>query len=694
MTIILTIIATAMFLTASGTVYYSFFRQPNKLKKLNADINSLASDKDKLSQTVDTLTKNNNSLEQTYSKLKSETDKLNSEWNKLSNSISNGQDEIKQIGKDKAKIQSDILQLKSEIEKLKTAFTDSNKKLSETIKELSVLTGKKETLQASVNTIETAVNKLKGETSNLQQRKFDLEEENSHLSREIVKKKISYRAVGEPEVIVKKYDDEQGHTGAVKHIGYKPNNLFSKDCFPFVSMPQDNSVIKFPRKGRLGQRGITEPFFEEHLKTYFLRQRNMQFYIDRFLFVSNNTRPYEPDFVLIDEKENLNLFIDIEIDEPYDGIGRYAMHFKGQDNFRNQYFNDRGWIVIRFSEKQAHLNPKECCRFISEVIKSVNSKFTIPQDLQNILPVKEEPFWTKLKSEQWARDNYRENYLSTIFTANPKVIIDTDNLIQNETEKEVEKRVPKGKDEPEKIKGKINEINLHHRDSRLIFYPEPHIYLIDGNPRTISASTLVKRFFPDYDTLAAAQYVANRDNISIEQALRNFEDNRNNAASLGTELHTDIENYFDSGIIPDKPEFEHFLNFYNAHLSSLMPYRTEWRIFDDVIYVAGTADMIFRKSDGTYAIYDWKRSKKIEQVSPENRFAKFGFGSCSSFTDCNYNHYSLQLNIYKKILEDYYSKTVSEMYFVQLHPNFDSYNLYEVQNMQDTVDKMFNALTD
>src|SRR5690606_1821574 len=149
--------------------------------------------------------------------------------------------------------------------------------------------------------------------------------------------------------------------------------------------------------------------------------------------------------------------------------------------------------------------------------------------------------------------------------------------------------------------------------------------------------------------------------------------------------------YFESNkkIKPvNKKEFNFFLDFYETHLTDKKLYRTEWRIFDDLIYVAGTADMIFKKEDGTYAIYDWKRSKDIKV---RNRFNN-GIGVCSNISDCNFNHYSLQLNIYKKILEDHYAKPVSEMYFVQLHPNFDTYKVYEVPDFREKVDEMFNEI--
>lgn len=682
---LLSIIAGATFLTTVGTVYYAFFRQPNKLKKLNKEISEAASSKQSLLQTVDTLSKDKSQLQTDFSKLKGDTDKLQGEWSKLSASISSGQQQLQVIIKDRQQFQSDLQTIKSEIEKLKTTIESNSQKAKQTSNDLATLTEQKKNLKQEIETVQAQFQQLKKQATELSERKFDLEKENSHLSLEIAKKKISYGTQ------LGKYTDIEGDNRGIKHIGYNPNNNFTKSCFPFVSMPQANSVIKFPRKGRLGTRGYKEPAFEEELKTYFFRQRGLQFFNDRFLFVSDNTRPYEPDFTLIDEREDVNLFIDIEIDEPYDGIGRFATHYKGIDDYRNQYFNNRGWIVIRFSEKQIHQNPKGCCRLIAEVIKSLNSTFTIPQELQNVPTVLEEPFWTKVKAEKWAKENYRENYLDTTFTETAKVVVDTANLFQNETEKKAEEQVAPTTLEVERPKGKINELNKHHRDSRIKFFPLPHIYLIDDNPRTISASTVVKKFFPDFDDEYWAAYKAQQQGRTAQELKDEWEANRQQSADLGTQLHLDIEKYFDSDkqIKPrNKREFDFFLDFYHTHLTDLKLYRTEWRIFDDLIYVAGTADMIFKKEDGTYAIYDWKRSKDIKVNNGFNN----GIGVCSDISDCNFNHYCLQLNIYKKILEDHYAKPVSEMHFVQLHPNFDTYKVFDVPNLRGKVDQMFDEL--
>ena len=161
---------------------------------------------------------------------------------------------------------------------------------------------------------------------------------------------------------------------------------------------------------------------------------------------------------------------------------------------------------------------------------------------------------------------------------------------------------------------------------------------------------------------------------------------------INAQLHLDIEKFFNSDKKyrpTNKREFDFFLDFYESQLINLKLYRTEWRIFDDLIYVAGTADIIFKKHDGSYAIYDWKRSERINRVGFNG---KMGKGVCSNLDDCNYTHYCLQLNIYKKILEDHYAKPVSEMYFVQLHPSLDTFKVFDVPDMRSTVDRMFEEI--
>lgn len=213
--------------------------------------------------------------------------------------------------------------------------------------------------------------------------------------------------------IVKPEKEEQSKE---KYIGYNPINVFAQTeplNYPYVIMPKVNCVIKFPRKGRVGRKGFKEESFKVFVEKYFRTQ--FQVFDDRFIMVKNSNKPYEPDFTLIDEKNGINIFLDIEIDEPYEGLNditkRKATHFQYTDTNRNNAFASRGWIVIRFAEIQVHQDPNACCNFVADVIKSINPKFQTPTTLsvsRQLKPIKQ---WTKEEAEKWSLQKYREQYL-------------------------------------------------------------------------------------------------------------------------------------------------------------------------------------------------------------------------------------------------------------------------------------------
>lgn len=227
-----------------------------------------------------------------------------------------------------------------------------------------------------------------------------------------IEEKTPVSPIPEPE-IVKPEKEEQSK---VKYIGYNPINIFAQTeplNFPYVIMPRANCVIKFPRKGRVGRKGYKEEDFKTYVDKYF--KTTFQVFDDRFILIKNSPKPFEPDFTLIDEKNGINIFLDIEIDEPYEGLNdlskRKATHFQYSDTNRNNAFKNRGWIVIRFAEIQVHQEPNSCCRFIADVIRSINPQFTIPPTLNSSKPIEPVKQWTKEEAEVWSSEKYREKYL-------------------------------------------------------------------------------------------------------------------------------------------------------------------------------------------------------------------------------------------------------------------------------------------
>ena len=155
--------------------------------------------------------------------------------------------------------------------------------------------------------------------------------------------------------------------------------------------------------------------------------------------------------------------------------------------------------------------------------------------------------------------------------------------------------------------------------------------------------------------------------LSREQIKGMWDEKRDKASLAGTLMHYDIECYYNKmDLNNDSIEYKYFLNFINDY-PNLNPYRTEWMIWDKELKLAGSIDMVYLNDDDTLSIYDWKRCKEIVR---NKRFEEYSITECiSHIPNTNFWHYSLQLNVYKYIIEKNYGKKIKELCLVCLHPN-------------------------
>jgi hypothetical protein len=238
-------------------------------------------------------------------------------------------------------------------------------------------------------------------------------------------------------------------------------------------------------------------------------------------------------------------------------------------------------------------------------------------------------------------------------------------------------------------------INPHTRDEQIVFDEEPHIYYINGDKDNISVTTLVHKYFPkfDPDTIIHRMMVSKNwskskyHGMSKDEIKESWDQLGKDATSKGTILHKSIEMFYNNMDVncsdSSSVEYKMFLNFYEEHKTKLKPYRTEWEVFNEEFRIAGSIDMIFENiDDGTLSIYDWKRTKEIKL---KNGFGSKGYGPMRAYHDCNYVHYSLQLNIYKSILESKYGKVIRDMFLICMHPDYDNYKKYEVLDMESEI---------
>ena len=239
--------------------------------------------------------------------------------------------------------------------------------------------------------------------------------------------------------------------------------------------------------------------------------------------------------------------------------------------------------------------------------------------------------------------------------------------------------------------------NRHKNDTRISFDKKEHNYFVDGQKIGFSVTAIIDKFFVEFDSGYWAKRKAmeklTRDGVVIDEKvltqaigeiLKKWEEKRRDAAEKGTWLHEKIEDFYNEKYYEEYPiEFSFFKKFHDKY-PALTPYRTEWRIFDASVSIAGTVDMVYKKNNGDVFIFDWKRSTKLvdQQGKLLLKDFKYGLDGLSHVEDNSFNRYALQQNIYKYILESNYSVKVSSMNLLVLHPDYKDFIHLSVPEMQ------------
>ena len=231
--------------------------------------------------------------------------------------------------------------------------------------------------------------------------------------------------------------------------------------------------------------------------------------------------------------------------------------------------------------------------------------------------------------------------------------------------------------------------NHHPRDSNISFEEGPHIYTVLGERGTYtSVTTWNHHHFSKFDSTGIIDNILKSKRMvdptykyygmTKNDILNQWDKNRDSAACSGTNMHYDIECYYNGmNVENDSIEFQYFRQFLKD-FPELKAYRTEWMIYNEDLKLSGSIDMIFENPDGTLQIYDWKRCKEIKH---ESEYGKYAITPCiSHLPDTNFWHYALQLNVYKMIIEEKYNKKVTGLYLVCLHPD-NVYKTYERINV-------------
>tara|TARA_R100000664_G_scaffold34130_1_gene54227 strand:+ start:20848 stop:21621 length:774 start_codon:yes stop_codon:yes gene_type:complete len=234
------------------------------------------------------------------------------------------------------------------------------------------------------------------------------------------------------------------------------------------------------------------------------------------------------------------------------------------------------------------------------------------------------------------------------------------------------------------------------------YYDEPHEYYIDGK-KMVSATRLIGKFKQEFDSEYWSQKKADERNITKEEILAEWKYKADYSCEKGTLFHEYAENYLNNKIFPyptDKvikmlgnndvrKDFDKlkdlFHTFYQESYGKLIPIKSEVIVGDEDLGICGMVDQLFwNNKSKDLQIWDWKTNKQIKR---NNRWQRFK-DPISHLDVCEFNTYSLQLSLYKYIIEKNTNLKLGDSFIVWFNEKNEKYEPIKCRNYTDEIKSM------
>ena len=220
-------------------------------------------------------------------------------------------------------------------------------------------------------------------------------------------------------------------------------------------------------------------------------------------------------------------------------------------------------------------------------------------------------------------------------------------------------------------------IDKHHL---LTLDETTHTYTLkDSNIEFNSVTEFISTFFQPFNEMEIAKKLIKHPKYqkkNVSDILEDWEQRRNR----GTIVHKEIEDFItqmsnnDSIIMPEgldlksKQGIEFLKTSYykqpEKKKNNLI--FSEVKVFSEKLKLAGTIDLlIYNKEKNEISLIDWKTNQNIKKKDKAYKYGRQGTPAQKIY-DCNFEKYTLQLSMYRYILEKFYNVSVSGLYILHL----------------------------
>lgn len=234
------------------------------------------------------------------------------------------------------------------------------------------------------------------------------------------------------------------------------------------------------------------------------------------------------------------------------------------------------------------------------------------------------------------------------------------------------------------------------------FVESTHTYYYNNvDPVKYSVTQYISRFFPEFNQHEISLKYAQKHNMTQEEVLSEWKFKADVSAISGTMIHSWLENAKRGKTLDiyqpsmDSKVSEAVRNrldilmpkaeaFHRDTIGKLYPIQLEYTVgIKDII--AGNIDMLcWNEYAKEFQIWDYKNTKEISRSGFKNARCLAPF---NDYQDCNYVHYSIQLNVYKAILQRELNIDIGNMYLVHFDytKKDNSFNIYECADYQNII---------
>jgi hypothetical protein len=248
---------------------------------------------------------------------------------------------------------------------------------------------------------------------------------------------------------------------------------------------------------------------------------------------------------------------------------------------------------------------------------------------------------------------------------------------------------------------------LYTSFNNVVYHDEPHKYYIN-NKELISVTTILHKYKEEFNEEYWSKVKSQEYGISQKEVIRAWRFINKKGTMKGSAIHDYAENLFLNKIFPYPKQqilnefgFDPILEEYNItkkHVDKfhkdvkdkLIPIRTEMIVYDKESLIGGMLDMLFYNVKAKeFQIWDHKTNKKLS-LSSERKMNNELF----MLDDSDLNIYSLQLGIYKYIIEKVTGIKLGKSYIIWYSHNNSSYKIIKMKDLSYYVNLIISKRID